>query len=79
MPTKFDPYNEEDFVKLTGSTDESVGHLKVWREQYEDQLLRLVGPYFGDKGFKDNRPINLGIKSMGARIYKKYRVYERSI
>lgn len=28
---------------------------------------------------EDNRPINLGIKSMGARIYKKYRVYEKPI
>lgn len=28
---------------------------------------------------EDNRPINLGIKSMGAQIYKRYRVYEKSI
>ncbi|AKF07567.1 hypothetical protein [Sandaracinus amylolyticus] len=28
---------------------------------------------------EDNRPINLGIKSMGARIYKKYRVYEKAV
>lgn len=28
---------------------------------------------------EDNRPINLGIKSMGAHIYKKYRVYEKPI
>lgn len=28
---------------------------------------------------EDNRPINLGIKSMGARIYKTYRVYEKPI
>lgn len=28
---------------------------------------------------EDNRPINLGIKSMGAKIYKKYRVYEKAI
>lgn len=28
---------------------------------------------------EDNRPINLGIKSMGATIYKKYRVYEKAI
>jgi len=28
---------------------------------------------------EDNRPINLGIKSMGAKIYKKYRVYERPV
>ncbi len=28
---------------------------------------------------EDNRPINLGIKSMGARVYKKYRVYEKAI
>jgi hypothetical protein len=28
---------------------------------------------------EDNRPINLGIKSMGAKIYKKYRAYEKSL
>lgn len=28
---------------------------------------------------EDDRPINLGIKSMGAEIYKKYRVYEKSL
>ena len=28
---------------------------------------------------EDNRPINLGIKSMGAKIYKKYRVYEKAL
>jgi hypothetical protein len=28
---------------------------------------------------EDDRPINLGIESMGARIYKKYRVYEKQI
>ena len=28
---------------------------------------------------EDNRPINLGIKSMGARIYKTYRVYEKAV
>jgi hypothetical protein len=28
---------------------------------------------------EDNRPINLGIKSMGATVYKKYRVYEKAI
>lgn len=28
---------------------------------------------------EDNRPINLGIKSMGAKIYKTYRVYERPV
>jgi hypothetical protein len=26
---------------------------------------------------EDNHPINVGIKSMGAKVYKKYRVYER--
>jgi hypothetical protein len=28
---------------------------------------------------EDNRPINLGIQSMGATIYKKYRIYEKAI
>ena len=28
---------------------------------------------------EDDQPINLGIRSMGARVYKTYRVYEKSI
>ncbi|MCX7808599.1 MAG: hypothetical protein N2515_08320 [Deltaproteobacteria bacterium] len=28
---------------------------------------------------EDNHPINAGIRSMGAKLYKKYRIYERSI
>lgn len=28
---------------------------------------------------EDNKPINLGIKSMGAKIYKTYRIYERPL
>ena len=28
---------------------------------------------------EDNRPINAGILAMGARVYKKYRVYEKAI
>lgn len=28
---------------------------------------------------EDNHPINLGIKSVGAKVYKKYRVYERPL
>lgn len=28
---------------------------------------------------EDNRPINLGIKSVGAKVYKTYRIYERPI
>ncbi len=28
---------------------------------------------------EDNKPINLGIRSMGAKVYKTYRVYERPI
>lgn len=28
---------------------------------------------------EDNHPINLGIKAMGAKVYKKYRVFERDL
>lgn len=28
---------------------------------------------------EDDAPINLGIKMMGARVYKRYRVYRRSL
>jgi hypothetical protein len=28
---------------------------------------------------EDDAPINLGIRSMGAKLYKRYRVYQRSL
>jgi hypothetical protein len=28
---------------------------------------------------EDNAPVNVGIKFMGGKIYKKYRVYERML
>ena len=28
---------------------------------------------------EDDAPINLGIKMMGARVYKRYRVYNKSL
>lgn len=28
---------------------------------------------------EDNAPVNLGIRSMGAKVYKKYRVYEKAL
>ena len=28
---------------------------------------------------EDDAPINLGIRSMGAKVYKTYRVYEKSL
>jgi hypothetical protein len=28
---------------------------------------------------EDNHPMNLGIKAMGARVYKKYRVFEKEL
>jgi hypothetical protein len=28
---------------------------------------------------EDDAPINLGIRSMGARVYKKYRVFQKPI
>ena len=28
---------------------------------------------------EDNAPVNLGIKSMGAKIYKTYRIYEKEL
>lgn len=40
-----------------------------------------VGYEWGELSWtlEDNAPVNLGIRSMGAKIYKKYRVYERAI
>ena len=28
---------------------------------------------------EDDRPINVGIQAMGAKVYKKYRVYEKQL
>jgi hypothetical protein len=28
---------------------------------------------------EDNRPINLGIRAMGGKVYKKYRVFEKTL
>lgn len=40
-----------------------------------------VGYEWGELSWtlEDNHRINLGIKSMGAKVYKKYRVYERAL
>jgi hypothetical protein len=42
---------------------------------------RRAGFEWGELSFtlEDNHPINLGIKSMGGEIYKKYRLYEREL
>jgi hypothetical protein len=42
---------------------------------------RRAGFEWGELSFtlEDNHPINLGIKSMGGEIYKKYRFYEREL
>ena len=41
----------------------------------------LSGYEWGELGWtlEDNRPVNLGIKMMGGEIYKKYRLYEKSL
>jgi hypothetical protein len=42
---------------------------------------QLSGYEWGELGWtlEDNRPVNLGIKMMGGEIYKKYRLYEKSL
>jgi hypothetical protein len=46
-----------------------------------NQSAHLLGMKRGELGWtlEDNAPINVGIKLMGGRVYKKYRIYERSI
>lgn len=41
----------------------------------------LVGYEWCELGWtlEDNRPVNLGIRAMGAEIYKRHRVYEKSL
>ncbi len=40
-----------------------------------------VGYEWGELSWtlEDNHPINVGIRSMGAKVYKKYRIYERGL
>jgi hypothetical protein len=40
-----------------------------------------TGCRWGELGWtlEDNHPVNIGIKMMGGRVYKKYRLYEREI
>lgn len=42
---------------------------------------RRAGFEWGELSFtlEDNHPVNLGIKSMGGEIYKRYRLYEREL
>jgi len=42
---------------------------------------QLAGYQWGELGWtlEDNRPVNLGIKMMGGEIYKRYRLYEKSL
>lgn len=46
-----------------------------------NQAAHLLGMTRGELSWtvEDNAPINTGIKLMGGRIYKKYRVYEREL
>lgn len=45
------------------------------------QRGQAAGYEWGELGWtlEDNRPVNLGIKMMGGEIYKRYRVYEKSL
>jgi hypothetical protein len=42
---------------------------------------QAAGYEWGELGWtlEDNRPVNLGIKMMGGEIYKRYRIYEKSL
>ncbi len=42
---------------------------------------KLAGYEWGELGWtlEDNRPVNLGIKMMGGEVYKRYRMYEKSL
>lgn len=46
-----------------------------------NQAAHLIGMKSGELGWtlEDNAPINVGIKMMGGRVYKKYRIYERAL
>lgn len=45
------------------------------------QRGQAVGYEWGELGWtlEDNRPVNLGIRAMGGEIYKRHRIYERSL
>jgi hypothetical protein len=42
---------------------------------------RRIGCDWGELSFtmETNHPVNLGIKSMGGTVYKRYRLYERDL
>ena len=46
-----------------------------------NRSAHLLGMRRGELGWtlEDNAPINVGIKMMGGRIYKRYRLYERAL
>jgi hypothetical protein len=46
-----------------------------------NQSAHLLGMKRGELGWtlEDNAPINVGIKMMGGRVYKRYRIYERPL
>ena len=46
-----------------------------------NQSAHYIGLRRGELSWtlEDNAPINVGIKMMGARIYKTYRIYEQAI
>src|SRR5262249_34992014 len=46
-----------------------------------NQAAKRIGMKRGELSWtlEDNGPINAGIRLMGGRIYKKYRVYERGL
>jgi hypothetical protein len=45
------------------------------------QCASALGYEWGELGWtlEDNRPVNLGIKMMGGEVYKRYRIYEKSL
>ena len=55
--------------------------LSVYLYAKMNDVGRQTGCTWGELGWtlEDNHPVNVGIKMMGGKLYKTYRLYEREI
>lgn len=64
-----DPHNISDYRRLKSSIDASQTKKKIRNELRIKQLKKLVGPYFGDDGCNEPRPINM--IELGVDIFQR--------
>ena len=78
------PINEQLLLRaLKGirlSAADKAAHRQALYAEMNDRAAKL-GMTHGELSWtlEDNAPVNVGIKAMGAKIYKTYRVYEKAL